>query len=502
VEQKRKVGILELLTGDASIAAAEKVYYSLFRRQLHGVMAQTIAAWCRRRGHSVSYVTYYGQTRPDSLVPADCDFIFVSAYTEASALCYALARIFKRRGATTVLGGPHARAFPRDAIRFFDLVVIDCDEVTIGDIVANAYDPGSIVDAQRQGFEVPPLAERAGDLVKASSYGFGKCSLSVVPLLASTGCPYTCDFCVDWNSRYRVRSASDLLADLNYAAAHFPGQITVFYDPNFGVNFDKTISTLEQVEPERRNPYIMESSLSILKPHRLGKLRDTKCIYIAPGVESWVDYGSKSGTGSSSGEDKYVKVSSHFGEISNYVPGLQVNFIFGTDSDKGVEPVELTKRFIRHVPNVFPGLNSPIAYGGTPMYDSLKAENRLLHLAPIFYSSPVLNFTLKHYEPVVYLDYLIELFEESSRVSTIYARARACTPWQIKIIDALRAFYVRSYVKELRDFAQHLRDDAAFRRFHEGREGRTPTYYHARLDRRLGSFSALLLPAEREYYVA
>jgi len=40
----------------------------------------------------------------------------------------------------------------------------------------------------------------------------------------------------------------------------------------------------------------MESSLSILKQSRLGRLKSTNCVYCAPGVESWADYSNKSGT--------------------------------------------------------------------------------------------------------------------------------------------------------------------------------------------------------------
>ncbi len=37
--------------------------------------------------------------------------------------------------------------------------------------------------------------------------------LSAVPMLASMGCPYRCDFCIDWNSTYRPLPADRLQAD-------------------------------------------------------------------------------------------------------------------------------------------------------------------------------------------------------------------------------------------------------------------------------------------------
>ena len=51
----------------------------------------------------------------------------------ASALAYALAKLYRREGTLTVIGGPHARSFPADRLRFFDWVVLECDKTLIGE---------------------------------------------------------------------------------------------------------------------------------------------------------------------------------------------------------------------------------------------------------------------------------------------------------------------------------------------------------------------------------
>ncbi|MFN8643413.1 MAG: adenylate/guanylate cyclase domain-containing protein [Candidatus Binatia bacterium] len=50
----------------------------------------------RQLGHQTSYATYYGQADPASLLPADLDAVFISTYTSASPLAYALARLYRR----------------------------------------------------------------------------------------------------------------------------------------------------------------------------------------------------------------------------------------------------------------------------------------------------------------------------------------------------------------------------------------------------------------------
>lgn len=499
---RRKVAILELLAGEEISGTANRLYNYVFRKQFYGVMPQVVAAWCRRKGHQVFYETYFGQASPDRLIPSDCDIVFISAFTEASALAYALAKIFKSRGNQTVLGGPHAAAFPEDALRYFDYVVTACNETTISDIVEGHYDAGSIVSADKKTFELPSLAERYMDIAKASFYGERRSPFSVIALLSSTGCPYACDFCVDWNNPYRARAAGDMVADLEFASHAFPRQMIAFYDPNFGVSFDKTMSAFEAVRSSRRNPYIIESSLSILKPERLARLRDTNCVYIAPGVESWGDYANKAGVSQSRGAEKLVKVLKHFQLISEYIPGLQANFLFGTDADCSYEPVRLTKKFFNGVPNVFPGVSNPIAYGGTPFREQLKANGRLLKLAPIYYSNPVLTAVPRHYDPITYYKYLIELLQAVIDWRLFVRRMTSKLPWPIKVVYWLRTMYLSAYIGDLRRFLYLLKTDRQFLSFHEGSLIGAPNYYSQRLDRRIGKFAELLSKAERECFVA
>src|ERR1700730_16266134 len=111
-----RVGILEILKDSASTSGVEGYFERNFRRHFVSITPQAVAVWCRQLGHDVFYATYYGQSDPAGLLPADLDVVFVSAYTKASALAYALARLFRRSGALTVLGGPHASAFPGDCL--------------------------------------------------------------------------------------------------------------------------------------------------------------------------------------------------------------------------------------------------------------------------------------------------------------------------------------------------------------------------------------------------
>jgi hypothetical protein len=360
-----------------------------------------VAVWCRQLGHEVHYATYYGQSPPEELLPKELDVVFLATYTQASALAYALARLYRSRGALTVLGGPHATSFPTDSLRFFDLVVHDCDKELIAGILRGDFEPGSVVSSGHALEDVPSVEERMPYIEKASFVRGRPVRMTIVSLLTSLGCPYRCDFCVDWKNDYVMMPSERLLADLRYISEHLPGVLVAFQDPNFGVKFDETLDLIEQIPEGRRNPYIMESSLSILRGPRMHRLRETNCIYTAPGVESWTDYSNKAGVGRSVGHEKLESVVSAVRGAApvRAGPAGELPFRHGRrpgggarGADRGVHPAPAFR---------LADAQHPHPLRGTPMYDRHLAEDRILKEIPFaFYYMPHLIVRPRHYDPL------------------------------------------------------------------------------------------------------
>jgi hypothetical protein len=492
-----RVGVLDLLY-DRLPDRGFDIYGYYFRKQYMGIMPQTVAVWCGRAGHDVHYRTYWGQADPLDLLPDDLDVLFVSAYTHSSALAYAIAAVFKSRRTLTVVGGPHARAFPTDCSRFFDIVVQNCDRALVEDILRRRFDPPAIVSSAKPLAEFPSVEERMPYIRTSAFYRDRSGASSTVPMLSSVGCPYSCGFCVDWNTNYVTLPADQLQADLEFLSSRHPTLLMAFHDPNFGVRFDATMDVLCRIPVGRRNRYMMESSLSILKSGRLARLADTNCIYIAPGVESWVEYSGKAGTGARTGRDKLERVIAHFRELSEHVRGIQANFMFGGDSDQGDEPVALTKEFIERAPEVWPTINIPTPYGGTPLYDQMRRDGRILEATPLtFYYNPNLAITLKHYDPRFFYDKMIELTSAAASASMLMRRLRARTRPMIAFVDAMRSLGARFDLGALRRIRARLDSDAQFLAYHQGRSGALPAIYGRSFEQRLGRYATLVPPAAR-----
>jgi radical SAM superfamily enzyme YgiQ (UPF0313 family) len=489
-----RIGILDILAlplrhpGDA-------FYHLLITKQFAGITPQAIAVWCRRLGHQTFYATYYGMGRDARrLLPSDLDIVFIAAYTQASPMAYALARLYGRSGTRTVIGGPHAKAFPADCLRFFDFVVRDCDEQLIKDILSGHFDPGTVLDSGKPLEDLPSVEERWPE-IRASAFYFGvqPLALSCVPMLTSVGCPYQCDFCIDWDTPYRALPPERLAADLRFLAERSPGTAVFYQDPNFAIKFDQVFAQLEALPRDKRPPYLCESSLTVLRGERPRRLGETHCICVAPGIESWTDYSNKSGAGQKSGVDKVRQVAEQFRVLAEHVPYLQANFIFGLDTDAGEAPVELTKLFMDEAPHVWPVLNIPMPFGGTPLHDKLVAQGRVLRSMPFaFYYAPYLVMTLKHYDPVTYYEKLIELFSHAASPSMLKRRLRSTRHLLAKAVHVARTASARADLGRYRALLRMLRTDAQFRAFHEGRSAALPEYYRRQYRHRLGGYAELL----------
>jgi radical SAM superfamily enzyme YgiQ (UPF0313 family) len=490
---KRRVGVIELISDSAWQNWGTRFYGARFRRHYASIMPQVVAVWCQQLGHEVVYSTYFGQQDPESLLPRDLDVLFVSTYTHASATACALARLHRSRGALTVIGGPHARSFPSDCLRFFDLVVQDCDRTLVDDILRGAFERGQVISSGRMLTEIPTVEERVPHIVKSSVTDGRPPYAANIGLLSSVGCPYTCDFCVDWNKPYISIAGDRLRADLQFISRRFPGVYVSYHDPNFGVQFDRTMDIISSLPESGRNPYVMESSLSILKGPRLRRLKETNCFYTAPGIESWSDYSNKTGVGRNGGREKLEGVITRIGEIHEFVPNIQANFIFGTDVDEGEDPVEMTKEFIRRVPYVWPTINIPTPYGRTPLYDDYLAKGRILTSMPFaFYYMPYLVMTLKNYGPVEYYEKLIAIYSVANSYGLLGARVAATPDYSLKVLYILRTFAFQGILGKLRRTLNRLRSDAEFRSFHEGRTTRLPAYYRRLYAKRLGRYAELI----------
>jgi radical SAM superfamily enzyme YgiQ (UPF0313 family) len=337
--------------------------------------------------------------------------------------------------------------------------------------------------------------------IRASTFLKGKpFFFTSIPLLTSIGCPNSCDFCIDWNNPYMLLPLDQLEADMRYIFQHFPRVLIGLHDPNFAMKFEQVFNVLEKIPNRRRNNYTMETSLSILRGSRLDRLKNMGNFYIIPGIESWTAYSNKVGVGSIiAPRQKLEKVIEQCNIIRPYVTGIQANFIFGLDADKGDEPVELTKEFASRLPFVMPNFNIPVPFGNTPLYERYLSEGRILTAMPFtFYYMPYLVYTLKNYSPVVFYEKLIDMLSYISSGKMLLKRLKNADALYPAGYNLVKTLGNRQMIGRLRNILNLLNINKQFRAFHDHETNVLPEFYHYQYERLLGPYATLMPYEERE----
>ncbi|MDO8666415.1 MAG: hypothetical protein Q7J79_07375, partial [Gemmatimonadales bacterium] len=374
-------------------------------------------------------------------LPPDVDLLFIGAFTQAAQLAYALSVLFRRRGAVTVLGGPHARCYPEDASLHFDYVLGFTDRTVVEEVVRECapHRPvGRQLSSARQPVDFPTLAERwkfvEATLAKAPT-------IKIVPMIGSLGCPYTCSFCIDSTVDYQPLGFDRLREDLRFVLTKVKKPIIGWHDPNFGIKFEKYMDAIEAEVPPGRMRHIAETSLSILSEPHLVRLKHNGFRAMLPGIESWFDLGNKSRT-RLTGLDKVRQVSEHVNTVLRYVPYVQTNFVFGMDSDHGPEPFELTKRFLDLTPGAFPAYSLLTAFGrAAPLNLEYQQEGRVLPFPfHLLNNCQAMNVRPKHYEWREFYDHVVDVTRHSFTWRTIarrFAATRATIPRWMNLVRAV-----------------------------------------------------------------
>jgi hypothetical protein len=483
--RRLRIGILDLVTKSPN----PSLYGRLMNANLASIMPQVIGVWCEQEGHDVTLVCYTGMEDLLEELPSDLDVLFIGAFTQSAQLAYALSNLYRKKGAVTVLGGPHARCYPEDSRKYFDYVLGFTDRGVVADMLRDCQPNrplGVHMAAASQPVELPTLRERwkftAATLKKAPT-------IKIVPMIGSLGCPYTCSFCIDSTVDYQPLGFDDLRDDLAFLLTKMKNPIVGWHDPNFGVRFDDYMEAVEAAVPQGRMRHIAESSLSLLAEPHLKRLRQNGFQAILPGIESWYDLGNKSKT-RQKGMDKVKQVADHVNMILRYIPYIQTNFVLGLDGDMGPEPFELTKTFIDLSPGAFPAYSLLSAFGrAAPMNLDYQRDGRVLPFPFHFLNNNhAMNVRPKNYKWGEFYDGLIDVTSYSFSWRAI-ARRIPATPTAIpKWMNVVRAMSSEGWGRI--DYHTQIRKlidtDRSVRAYLDGETTVLPEFYHNRIRHDLG----------------
>ncbi len=493
--QRLRIGILDLVTK----APTKALYSRVMNPNLASIMPQAVGVWCEEAGHDVTFLCFTGSEDLISELPSDMDLLFVGAFSQGAQLAYAVSNLFRQRGAATVLGGPHARCYPDDARKYFDYVVGFTDKSVIDEILRDCslHRPVGIhLTAKSQPAYIPGVRERwkfiQPTIDKAPTHIKG------VPMIASLGCPYTCEFCIDSTVPYQPLDRDQIREDLQFLVQKTPTAWVGWHDPNFGVRFDDYMTAIEEAIKPGALSFCAESSLSLLSEANLKRLSAAGFRVMLPGIESWYSLGAKSKTGRKTGMEKVSQVSDHVNLILRHIPYVQTNFVLGMDIDAGEEPFDLTKRFIDRTPAAFPGYSLLSAFGeAAPLNLEFQRDGRVLPFPFHFLNNnQAMNVKPKNYGWREFYDHVIDLTKYSFSWKNIIRRARATKGSFATWVNVMRAISTEGFgrIKYYKTVRRLLDTDRSMQRFFDGDTRELPAFFVERVRRDLGPLWEFLPP--------
>ncbi|HSA95756.1 MAG TPA: radical SAM protein [Acidobacteriota bacterium] len=339
----------------------------------------------------------------------DCDLVGISFMTSNASRAYWLAREFKKRGKTVVLGGVHPTLLPDEAAAFGDSVVIGEAEGIWTELLED-HQKGRLKKIYHN-----PRPDLSTYVPKDFRKITKRHLFGLVPIMTTRGCPYNCDFCCVtdlFGKEIRHIPVENVVREIKESGK----KIFMFLDDNIIGHPSYAKELFAALKPLKIS-WVGQSSISLLvKDDELLKLAVASgCVGLFVGLESIK-------------ETQMGSMRKSFSSLRGLEEGLKkvhragifvlASMIFGFDEDtKDVfdETVEfLLKNKVHSV-----AFNVLTPYPGTKTYRKMKEEGRLLTDDWKYYDHSTVVFQPKNMSPY-------ELM-----VGKIRARKEFYSPWSI-----------------------------------------------------------------------
>jgi len=295
------------------------------------------------------------------------DLVGITFHTPSAFHAYHLATQFRKRGISVALGGPHVTLMPDEAQAHADVIFVG---------EAELHWPQFLKDFQigrhlrRYYSTVPPVLD-AAPMARKELYH--RHDLTGGRLFATRGCPHGCEFCavaVMYQRKVRTRPVAAVAAEY----ASFPGKVIIFWDDNLACDREYAKALFRLIAPYRKWWSSQVSIHAGKDSEFLEWAAKSGCKQLFIGLES-ISQNSMNGArkGFNRVED-YVRV---IERIHEYGIAVQAGIVFGFDQDtESIFSETLDFLETAGVQNATFNILTP--YPGTPLYQRLEAEGRIL----------------------------------------------------------------------------------------------------------------------------
>lgn len=306
------------------------------------------------------------------------DLVGIQTYISSSGRAYELARRWRQRGAKVVLGGLHPTSLPDEAAQHADAVCVGPAE-TVWDQILDDCEQGRLQQFYRGQCEgsaarVPPARR---DLMNPRGY------LIRNTMVASRGCPHSCDFCYKssfWGPNYYEPRP---IADIERELATVDDGLVFFLDDNLLANRRHARALFDVL---RGSGIVWQAAASLdvaAEPGYLEEAYEAGCRSLFVGFESISRENMRGNNKAVNASTDYVAACRRFHDAGIMING---SFVFGFDCD-GPDVFDRTVDFTVENKILTATFHVLTPLPGTRAFDRLEAEGRLLHRNWAYYDT-------------------------------------------------------------------------------------------------------------------
>lgn len=302
----------------------------------------------------------------------DCeaDLIAITTNTTIVNRAYEIATEFRKRGAKVVLGGVHSSVLPDEGLQYADAVAIGEAE-HIWQKMLNDFLRGNLKGKYKAGKYVNMEHDYVipdNSILKKEYYMFD------TSIELSRGCPHNCSFCSDpiiYGDRYRTRDIEKVISQIEQTKSDY-----IFFADDNLIGKPKCAKTLLTELKKLDKRWVGSASVLLGRnPELTDLVIESGCKFLIMGLEST----SREALAQIGKRQNFKK---DYGKFVRYLQdnGVLVagSFILGFDSDS-TQTIREQYNYAQKQGFLFymPGVLTP--YPGTPLFNQLEREGRLIH---------------------------------------------------------------------------------------------------------------------------
>lgn len=296
------------------------------------------------------------------------DLVAISCDTYSARRTYQIANHYRQRNIPVVLGGCHPTLWTEEALPYADAVVVGDAEDTWPNVVEDARQ-GRLQRIYRS--RNPPLDGLRLDRSIFAGKNYGPMRL----VQLGRGCPHGCDFCAIhalYGTLIRSRPVDEVIAEVE----NLRSRSIIFTDDNLFAHKAVAIELLNRLKPLKIR-WSCQATLNVADNDGLLRLMaESGCLAVTIGLESLRDDNLiQMHKGRNQSSRQYAASIQKFHNHGIMVYG---SFIFGYDHDTA-QDFALSLDFAIRQKLLLAMFNPLIPMPGTPLYQRLEAEGRLIY---------------------------------------------------------------------------------------------------------------------------